>query len=158
MGKNTVLENFEGSIVTFKSSGALYPIQVNLLCEILHKLLYDDLWAKALNLCRRMQVHKIGIFTCLEYVVFLCYNNDYNLIIKDPILWATLAAISSKKNQLEIAEEAYSSSLQIDKVKYLQHIKVKMMVKYIISTNANKILCRYRICLQVAMSKWQRFQ
>lgn len=32
--------------------------------------------------------------------------------------------MSSKKNQLEIAEEAYSASLQIDKVKYLQHIKV----------------------------------
>lgn len=44
LGKNTVLENFEGSIVTFKSSGALYPIQVNLLCETLHKLLYEHLW------------------------------------------------------------------------------------------------------------------
>lgn len=56
MGKNVVLENFEGSIVTFKSSGALYPIQVNLLCESLHKLINDDLWTKALTLCRRIQV------------------------------------------------------------------------------------------------------
>lgn len=97
MGKNIVLENFEGSIVTFKSSGALYPIQVNLLCEALHKNLHDALWDRTLNLCRRIQ---------------------------DPVLWATLAAISSKRNQLEIAEEAYSACLQIDKVKYLQHIKV----------------------------------
>ncbi|XP_031630866.1 intraflagellar transport protein 80 homolog isoform X2 [Contarinia nasturtii] len=96
LGKNIVLENFEGNIVTLKSSGALYPIQVHLFCETLHKLLNDDLWVKALSLCRRIQ---------------------------DSILWATLAAISSKKNQLEIAEEAYSASLQIDKVKYLQHIK-----------------------------------
>lgn len=29
-----------------------------------------------------------------------------------------------KKNQLEISEEAYAASLQIDKVKYLQYIKV----------------------------------
>lgn len=102
LGKNIVLENFEGSIVTFKSSGTLYPIQANLLCEMLHKILNDELWAKALTLCRRAQ---------------------------DSILWATLAAISSKKNQLEIAEEAYSASLQIDKVKYLQHIKVKIASK-----------------------------
>lgn len=56
LGKNVILENFEGSIITFKSSGTLYPIQVNLFCEILHKLLNDDLWAKALTLCRRVQV------------------------------------------------------------------------------------------------------
>lgn len=97
LGKNIVLENFEGSIVSFKSSGTLYPIQVNFLCEMLHKILNDDLWSKVLTFCRRAQ---------------------------DPILWATLAAISAKKNQLEIAEEAYSASLQIDKVKYLQYIKV----------------------------------
>lgn len=42
--------------MTFKSSGALYPIQVNLLCESLHKLINDDLWTKALTLCRRIQV------------------------------------------------------------------------------------------------------
>lgn len=57
-----MLENFEGSIVTFKSSGVLYPIQVNLLCEALHKLINDDLWTKALSLCRRMQVQ----FDCLR--------------------------------------------------------------------------------------------
>lgn len=51
-----MLENFEGSIVTFKCSGVLYPIQVNLLCEALHKLVIDDFWNKALALCRRMQV------------------------------------------------------------------------------------------------------
>lgn len=61
LGKNVVLENFEGSIVTFKSSGALYPIQVNLLCETLHKLINDDVWTKALNLCRRIQVFSINL-------------------------------------------------------------------------------------------------
>lgn len=60
LGKNVILEYFEGSIITFKSSGTLYPIQVNLFCEILHKLLNDDLWAKALTLCRRVQVNSFG--------------------------------------------------------------------------------------------------
>lgn len=60
LGKNVILENFEGPIITFKSAGTLYPIQVNLFCEILHKLLNDDLWAKALTLCRRVQVNLNG--------------------------------------------------------------------------------------------------
>lgn len=39
------------------------------------------------------------------------------------MLWATLAALSTKKNQLEISEEAFSSALQIDKVDYMHYIK-----------------------------------
>lgn len=42
---------------------------------------------------------------------------------QNTLLWSTLAAIASKKNQLDICEEAYCNALQIDKVKYLQHIK-----------------------------------
>lgn len=42
---------------------------------------------------------------------------------QNTILWSTLAAIASKKNQLDITEEAYSAALQIDKVNYLQYIK-----------------------------------
>ena len=38
-------------------------------------------------------------------------------------MWATLAALSTKKNQLEISEEAFSSALQIDKVDYMHYIK-----------------------------------
>lgn len=52
-----MLESFEGSIITFKGSGALYPMQVNILCEMLHRLIYDDSWSKALALCRRTQVN-----------------------------------------------------------------------------------------------------
>lgn len=92
-----ILDNFEGTIITFKSAGTLYPIQVNVFCEIIHKLINDDLWSKALTLCRRVQ---------------------------DRVLWAVLAAISSKKNQLDICEEAYAATLQVDKVMYLQHLKV----------------------------------
>lgn len=41
----------------------------------------------------------------------------------------TLAAISLKNDQLEISEEAYCASLQVDKVEYLQHIKVRMRME-----------------------------
>lgn len=54
-------------------------------------------WEKALKICRLAQ---------------------------NTILWATLAAIATKHNQFEISEEAYCAALQIDKVYYLQYIKV----------------------------------
>ena len=38
-------------------------------------------------------------------------------------LWATLAAVATRKNQLQISEEAYSAALQVDKVSYLQYFK-----------------------------------
>lgn len=61
---------------------------------------------------------------------------------QDQILWATLAAISSKKNQLEIAEEAYSATLQIDKVKYLQYIKVIYAITFGFGENFNiQLIC-----------------
>jgi intraflagellar transport protein 80 len=56
----------------------------------------ENQWAKALKICRSTQ---------------------------NTLFWACLAAMSSKKNQLEISEEAYSSALQIDKVDYMHHIK-----------------------------------
>lgn len=39
-------------------------------------------------------------------------------------VWATLAAIASRRNQLDICEEAFSAVLQVDKVDYLNHVKV----------------------------------
>lgn len=96
MGKNVSLDNFEGSLITFKSAGALFTVQCNLICGVLHRLLVDDQWLQALQICRRCQ----------------------NITV-----WATLAAIASKQNQLDICEEAYSAALQIDKVEYLQYVK-----------------------------------
>ena len=95
-GKNISLENFEGGNITFRSSGAIFTIAVKMYCVMLHKLFADNSWEKALKLCRMVQ---------------------------NQILWATLAAMASKRNQLEISEEAFSASLQIDKVNYLNFIK-----------------------------------
>ncbi|XP_065358749.1 intraflagellar transport protein 80 homolog [Calliphora vicina] len=95
-GKNIVIETFEDAIVTFRCSGALLPISINMYCEILHRTLMESHWQQALKICRMAQ-------------------NAY--------LWATLAAVATRKNQLQISEEAYSAALQIDKVSYLQYIK-----------------------------------
>lgn len=95
-GKNIAIESFEDSIITFRCSGALLPISVNMYCEILHRTLSEGQWQQSLKICRLA-------------------HNAY--------LWATLAAVATRKNQLQISEEAYSAALQIDKVSYLQHIK-----------------------------------
>lgn len=98
-GKNITIESFEDAIISFRCSGALLSVNVNIYCEILHRTLMEAQWDKALKICR---------------------------LAKNAILWATLAAVATRKNQLQISEEAYSAALQIDKVCYLQYIKVSI--------------------------------
>ncbi|CAD7079958.1 unnamed protein product [Hermetia illucens] len=95
-GKNIALESFVGPFITIKSSGTLYTVNANIYCEIMHRMIIEGQWNKALKICRLAQ---------------------------NTILWAALAAIATKKRQLDISEEAYSAALQIDKVSYLQYIK-----------------------------------
>ncbi|XP_052871206.1 intraflagellar transport protein 80 homolog [Anopheles cruzii] len=95
-GKNITLENFEGASVTFRSSGAIFTVSVKTYCVILHKLFAENQWERSLKLCR---------------------------LVQNQLLWATLAAMASKRNQLDISEEAFCASLQIDKVNYLNYIK-----------------------------------
>lgn len=75
----------------------MYTVNANIYCEIMHRMIIEGQWNKALKICRLAQ---------------------------NTILWAALAAIATKKRQLDISEEAYSAALQIDKVSYLQYIKV----------------------------------
>ncbi|XP_017043901.1 intraflagellar transport protein 80 homolog [Drosophila ficusphila] len=95
-GKHVSIESFEDAVVTFRSAGALLPVNVNMYCEILHRALLEGQWQQALKICRMGQHSS---------------------------LWATLAAVATRKHQLQISEEAYSAALQIDKVSYLQHLK-----------------------------------
>ncbi|XP_063699829.1 intraflagellar transport protein 80 homolog [Culicoides brevitarsis] len=95
-GKNVTIESFEGSYITFRSSGAAFTIAIKPYFEALHRFVNDGMWKKSLQICR-------------------AFNH--------PVLWATLAAIASRQNEIEISEEAYSAAIQIDKVNYLQHIK-----------------------------------
>ncbi|KAH8269341.1 hypothetical protein KR018_005129 [Drosophila ironensis] len=95
-GKHISIESFEDAIVTFRCGGARLPVNVNIHCEVLHRALHEGQWQKALKICR---------------------------VAQHASLWATLAAVATRKHQLQISEEAYSAALQIDKVSYLQHLK-----------------------------------
>lgn len=96
LGEHIVIKSFEDHIITFQCSGALVHASINIHGEMLHRMLNSDQWTQAIRICRWARN------TCL---------------------WATLAAIASRKNQLQICEDAYAAALQIDKVSYLRHIK-----------------------------------
>lgn len=90
------IDSFEDAIITFRCAGSLLPVNVNIYCEVLHRTLQESQWQQALRICRLAQ---------------------------HTSLWATLAAVATRKHQLQLSEEAYSAALQIDKVSYLQHLK-----------------------------------
>lgn len=95
-GKNISLVNFDGLTITLCASGSNFTVTAKIYCILIHKLVVENQWEKALKICRMGQ---------------------------STLLWACLAALSSKRNQLEISEEAYSSALQIDKVDYMTFVK-----------------------------------
>jgi intraflagellar transport protein 80 len=95
-GKNISLVSFDGFMINFCASGTRFVVTAKIYCILIHKLVMENQWTKALRICRMGQ---------------------------SSLLWACLAALSSKRNQLEISEEAYSSALQIDKVDYMNFVK-----------------------------------
>jgi intraflagellar transport protein 80 len=95
-GKNISLVSFDGLTITLCASGSNFTVSAKIYCILIHKLVSENQWEKALKICRMGQ---------------------------STLLWACLAALSSKRNQLEISEEAYSSALQIDKVDYMTFVK-----------------------------------
>lgn len=95
-GRNISISSFEDSIVTFCCAGSLFSVSINIYCEALHRALNDDKWKQALKICR---------------------------VAQNRILWGTLAAIATKRNQLDISEEAFCAASQIDKINYLKYIK-----------------------------------
>lgn len=95
-GKNISLVNFDGLAITLCASGSNFTVATKIYCILIHKLVAENQWEKALKICRMGQ---------------------------NILLWALLAALSAKRNQLEISEEAYSSALQIDKVDYMSFLK-----------------------------------
>ncbi|TDG44841.1 hypothetical protein AWZ03_008738 [Drosophila navojoa] len=95
-GKHVAIDSFEDAVITFRCAGALLPVNVNIYCEVLHRTLQEGQWQQALRICRLAQ---------------------------HTSLWATLAAVATRKHQLQLSEEAYSAALQIDKVSYLQYLK-----------------------------------
>lgn len=95
-GRTITLVNFDGLLITFCASGANFTVSSKIYCMLIHKLVVENQWPKALKICRMAQ---------------------------STLLWACLAALSTKRNQHEISEEAFSSALQIDKVDYMHFVK-----------------------------------
>lgn len=55
-GRAVSLVSFEGAVVRFGSNGITYAVQVNVYCDAVHRLLAEDRWQQALQVCRRSQV------------------------------------------------------------------------------------------------------
>lgn len=58
-GKNIALDNFERSIITFRCSGAVYSVQIDVYCDAVHRLLADGMWMQALKVCRKAKVKNL---------------------------------------------------------------------------------------------------
>lgn len=84
-------------MISFQCGSALVHASINVHGEMLHRMLNAEQWTQAIAICRWAR--------------------------NDICLWTTLAAFASRKNQLQICEDAYAAALQIDKVSYLRHIK-----------------------------------
>ena len=125
------MESFEDAIISFRCSGALLSVNINIYCEILHRTLMEAHWQQALKICR---------------------------LAKSAILWATLAAVATRKNQLQISEEAYSAALQIDKVCYLQYMKVRTLFVLLLEYEmyGNELINICRNCCPPVPNKWPR--
>lgn len=55
-GKNISLVNFDGFTITFCASGTIFTICAKIYCILIHKLVTDNQWQKALKICRMAQV------------------------------------------------------------------------------------------------------
>lgn len=73
MGNNIILENFEGSIVTFRGAGTIYPVHIITYCEMLHRLLNEDNWTQALRMCRRANV-RLHEFIITLLIIIIIYD------------------------------------------------------------------------------------
>jgi intraflagellar transport protein 80 len=60
-GKNITIESFEGSQLTFQSSGTRFTVTTKIYCEVLHKCVADgSQWTQAVRICRLTQVSVLG--------------------------------------------------------------------------------------------------
>uniref|UniRef100_A0A061RJ59 Intraflagellar transport protein 80-like n=1 Tax=Tetraselmis sp. GSL018 TaxID=582737 RepID=A0A061RJ59_9CHLO len=96
-GKMASLEGFCGGWAAVRrSDGARLACAVAPQPILLHRHVSAGEWAKATRLCRH---------------------------VKDPALWACLAAMAVNAGELNTAEVAYSALEEVDKLQYVLHIK-----------------------------------
>eukprot|EP00899_Mesostigma_viride_P006413 jgi/Mesvir1/15773/Mv03342-RA.1 len=96
-GKGPKIQSFFGSRVTVRrSDGAAVTSNVSPYPIMLYQHCQANQWAKATRLCR---------------------------FIKDPTLWACLAAMAVAAKELSTAETAFAAIDEVDKLHYILHIK-----------------------------------
>eukprot|EP00038_Savillea_parva_P010167 m.188364 g.188364 ORF g.188364 m.188364 type:complete len:773 (-) comp17402_c0_seq1:165-2483(-) len=96
-GHHPQLESFVGTrCLVRRMDGALMPTAVSPYPAVLHKFAHKRQWEDAIRVCR---------------------------FVKDPSLWACLAAVAAAAHELNAAEVAYAAIEEIDKVQYLAYIK-----------------------------------
>lgn len=91
--QNVRFSSFEGSMVTLRNGIVL---AVNMYSEMLHRFAQDSQWTQCLKICRMAQ---------------------------NVCLWGTLAAMASSKGLVDVAEEAFAATSEVDKVEYLRGVR-----------------------------------
>jgi intraflagellar transport protein 80 len=96
-GLHPQLESFVGNrCLVRRMDGALMPTAVSPYPSVLHGFANKRQWEDAIRICR---------------------------FVKDPSLWACLAAVAASAHELNAAEVSYAAIEEIDKVQYLAYIK-----------------------------------
>eukprot|EP00744_Colponema_vietnamica_P004654 GILI01006912.1.p1 GENE.GILI01006912.1~~GILI01006912.1.p1 ORF type:complete len:758 (-),score=200.90 GILI01006912.1:92-2365(-) len=96
-GKLSQLLTFSGPICSLRrADGALMNLSVSPYPALLHSHTQASSWEKAIRLCR---------------------------YVKDPTLWACLAAMAIHGRELNTAEIALAAIEEVDKVQFINHIK-----------------------------------
>lgn len=96
-GLHPQLESFVGHrCLVRRMDGALMPTAVSPYPSVLHGFANKRQWEDAIRICR---------------------------FVKDPSLWACLAAVAAAAHELNAAEVSYAAIEEIDKVQYLAYIK-----------------------------------
>ncbi len=86
----------------------------------------------------------------INYFMLICPQED--------TLWACLAAMATKAKNLLIAEEAYAAINEMDKVEYIQQIKVLLPPPLLLSHFSDialKFMMISRL-FQIKQSRWQK--
>lgn len=99
-GKTPTITAFSGNSCTItRGDGAVMPVSVSPYPAMLHQYICNrsaESWNNAIRLCR---------------------------FVKDPAIWACVAAMAASAKELYAAEIAYAAIEEVDKVQYISYIK-----------------------------------
>jgi len=144
VGKMCVIDSFTGSLVTVRRiDGRIATLSVSPYPALLYENCDRGQWEKAIRLCR---------------------------FVKDPTLWACLAAMSLHARELNTAEIALAAIDEVDKVQFINYVKTipseagrnsELALFCKRSQEAEQILLQARlyyraIKMNIRLFKWER--